>query len=241
MVVWGGLVIGSRPADHNHPYGHGKAEPLAALAVAILLLVAAAGISIRALHRTVDPGEAPAAFTLLVLLAVVVVKEAMYRFESRVGQRIESTVIVVDAWHHRSDALTSAAAAIGITVALIGGEGYEGADGWAALAACAVIFVNAFRFARSAVVELMDTTPDTELGDSIQQATLEVDGARCVEKILLRKMGPHLYVDLHLEVDPGLTVRKAHAIAHDVKDSIMSRWPTVADVLVHVEPHGRQQ
>ena len=162
----------------------------------------------------------------------------MYRFELGIGRRIDSTVVVVDAWHHRSDALTSAAAAIGITIALIGGEGYEPADDWAALAACAIIMFNGLRFARSAVGELMDTTPDPELVDSIRQAPLEVQGARCVEKVLMRKMGPQLYVDLHLEVDPGMTVRKAHGIAHEVKDLIMSRWPAVADVLIHVEPHG---
>ena len=241
VVVWGGLAIGSRPADHDHPYGHGKAEPLAAFVVALLLLAAAVGIAIRALHHVVEPHEAPAAFTLVVLFAVIAVKEAMYRFELRVGQRIDSTVIVVDAWHHRSDALTSAAAAIGITIALIGGEGYERADDLAALAACVVIIVNGARFARSAVAELMDTTPDTDLFDSVQEATLQVEGAHRVEKVLVRKMGPRLYIDLHLEVDAGLTVRKAHGIAHEVKDSIMSRWPSVADVLVHVEPHSQDE
>ena len=139
VIVWGGLTIGARPADRNHPYGHGKAEPLAALAVAGLLLAAAVGIAYQAIQHIIAPQKTPAFFTLVVLLAVIAIKEAMYRFELGIGRRIDSTVVVVDAWHHRSDALTSAAAAIGITIALIGGEGYEPADDWAALAACAII------------------------------------------------------------------------------------------------------
>ncbi len=135
------------------------------------------------------------------------------------------------------DAISSAAAAVGITIALIGQEGWEAADDWAALVACLVIVANGLNFIRSAVGELMDTTPKTGLVDTIQVAVLQVDGARYVEKILVRKMGPSLYVDLHLEVDPTLTVHRAHEIAHAVKDVILARWPQVADVLVHVEPH----
>ncbi|MGB2987553.1 MAG: cation diffusion facilitator family transporter [Phycisphaerae bacterium] len=236
-IVWGGLVIASRPADENHPYGHGKAEPLAALAVAVMLIGAAIVIATQAIHGTRVPQEAPAAYTLVVLLAVVVVKEAMCRYELRTAKRIGSTAITVDAWHHRSDALTSTAAAIGITIALVGGEGYESADDWAALAACLVIVINGLRFARIAVGELMDTTPDTALADEIQVIASGVEGARFVEKVLVRKAGPALYVDLHLEVDPALTVREAHGIAHAVKDAIKSRRAEVADVLVHVEPH----
>ena len=236
-IVWGGLVMASRPADESHPYGHGKAEPLAALAVAAMLIGAAAVIAIQAAEGIRAPHQTPAAYTLVVLLVVVVIKETMYRYESRIAKRIGSTAIIVDAWHHRSDALTSAVAAGGITIALVGGEGYEVADDCAALAACLVIVVNGLRFARSAVNELMDTTPDTTLIDSISTVALEAEGAKLVEKVLVRKMGPNLYVDLHLEVDPRLTVSRAHEIAHMVKDMIIARWPQVADVLVHIEPH----
>ena len=238
LIVWGGLAIAAKPADRNHPYGHGKAEPLAALAVALMLILAAAGIASQAVREIQSPGDAPAAFTLIVLLGVIVVKETMYRYEYGVARRTGSTAIHVDAWHHRSDALTSAAAAVGIAIALIGGKGYEAADDWAALVACAVIVFNGSRFARTAVRELMDTTPDTTLADAIQTTAVTVDGARLVEKVLIRKMGPRVYIDLHLEVDPELSVRRAHRIGHDVKDRIMAQWPQVADVLVHVEPHG---
>lgn len=240
-IVWSGLTLASKPADHNHPYGHGKAEPLAALAVATMLVAAGVGIAVQAVHQIRAPDTSPAFYTLVVLIVVVLIKEAMYRYESRVAAASESSAVMVDAWHHRSDALTSAAAAIGITIALIGGAGYEAADDWAALAACVVITANGGRFARRAVTELMDTSPGSEWVERIQGAALDVGGVCDVEKVLVRKMGSRLYVDLHLEVDPALTVKRAHEIAHAVKDSIRNRWPRVADVLVHVEPHDPRE
>jgi len=201
-----------------------------------MLLGAAATIAVQAVGEIRVPHHAPASYTLIVLLAVVAIKETMFRYQTGVGRSIDSTAIRVDAWHSRSDAITSAAAAIGIAVALIGGAGYESADDWAALAACAVIVTNGVRFARTAVMELMDTTPRALLIDEIRATVLRVDGAMYVEKLLVRKMGPQLYVDLHLEVDPDLPVREAHRIAHVVKDSIMAGRREVADVLVHIEP-----
>lgn len=238
FIVWSGLVIAARPADVDHPYGHGKAEPLAALAVALMLVAAAIGIAWQALHEIRVPHSVPAIYTLPVLVGVIVIKEAMYRYEWAVARRIRSSAISVDAWHHRSDALTSAAAAVGISIALLGGPGYAAADDWAALLVCVVVVFNGVRFARFAIVELMDTLPDPTLMESIQKASLEVDGAKFVEKVLIRKMGPRVYVDMHLEVDPSLTVREAHGIAHQVKDVLRTRWPQIADVLVHIEPHG---
>lgn len=236
-IVWGGLIIASKPADENHPYGHGKAEPLAALAVATMLIGSGGGIAIQAVHAIRASHSAPAPYTLLVLLMVVAAKETMYRYASRTARRIGSTAVFVDAWHHRSDALTSAVAAVGITIALVGGEGYETADDWAALVVCLAIVANGLWFVRTAVKELMDTRPDTTLIDTIQAAAAETSDAEYVEKVLIRKMGHRLYVDLHLEVDPELSVARAHEIAHRVKDAIMARNPRVADVLVHVEPH----
>lgn len=236
-IVWGGLTIAAKPADENHPYGHGKAEPLAALAVALMLVGAGIGIAINAIREIHLPHHAPASYTLVVLIAVVVIKEAMYRYESATARRIRSTAISVDAWHHRGDALTSAAAAVGITIALVGGEGYESADDWAALAACLVIVGNGARFVRYAVGELMDTAPAAVEAESIRASALEVAGAELVEKVVVRKMGPSVFVDLHLEVDPSMSVLDAHGIAHAVKDRIKSNFPHVADVLVHLEPH----
>lgn len=237
-IVWGGMVIASRPADEDHPYGHGKADPLAGLVVALLLLLAAGWIASEAVHHIRVPHRSPAAYTLIVLITVIVIKEGMYRFLLRTGEHIGSTALCADAWHHRGDAITSAAAAIGITIALIGGAGYEAADDWAALLACLLIAGNGVRFTRRAVLELMDTTPHASLSDGFRATALKVDGAEAIEKVLVRKMGPRLYVDLHLEVNPSLTVLEAHAIAHAVKDRIMEDWRQVADVLVHVEPHA---
>jgi cation diffusion facilitator family transporter len=166
-IVRAGMVIASRPADANHPYGHGKAEPLAALAVAVMLLASVVFIAVQSIYEIRTPHERPASYTLVVLLAVVVFKEAFYQYGSRVARRIRSTAVAVEAWHHRSDALTSIAAAVGITIALVGGPGFAQADDWAALVACAVILFNGARFARFAVHELMDTVPATSLEEGI--------------------------------------------------------------------------
>ena len=237
IIVWSGFVIASKPPDENHPYGHGKAEPLAALAVSVMLISAAGLIAFQAAHGIRMEHESPAPYTLIVLLMVIVIKEATYRYESGVARAIESTAIAADAWHHRGDALTSLAAGIGITIALVGGKGYESADDWAALAACSIILFNGLRFARFSIHELMDTVPKTTAAVAIEEAAAGVQGAKRVEKVLVRKMGSRLYVDLHLEVDPAISVLQAHEIAHHVKNAIIKTRPEVADVLVHVEPY----
>lgn len=237
VIVWSGFVIASRPPDENHPYGHGKAEPLAALAVSGMLVGAAGLIAYQAAQGIRQPHELPAPYTLIVLLVVVIVKEATYRYEWSIARSIDSTAIAADAWHHRSDAITSLAAGVGIAIALFGGVGYASADDWAALVGCSIILINALHFARLSVKELMDTVPETAMPGAIEEVALGVEGARLIEKVLIRKMGPAIYVDLHLEVDPTVTVLEAHDIAHRVKDAIMVAKPAVADVMVHVEPH----
>ncbi len=237
VIVRAGLVIAARPADSNHPYGHGKAEPLAALTVSIMLLAAATTIAVHAVDEIRMPHRGPAPYTLVVLIVVVFIKESMYRYEARVSRAARSTAVLCDAWHHRSDAITSAAAALGILIALVGGPGYETADDWAALLACCIIMANGLLLARASVHELMDTAPAESLLEVVAEAALAVEGALAVEKVLIRKAGPHYLVDMHLEVDPLLPVRDGHAIAHKVKDAIISRQLGVTDVLIHVEPH----
>lgn len=237
LIAWCGFAIGSRPADDNHPYGHGKAEPLAALAVAVMLCFAAMGIAWEAVHAMRTPHDAPAPYTLIVLIVTIVIKEAMFRFASRTGKDIDSSVILADAWHHRSDAITSLAAAVGITLTLLAGPAWITADEWAALLACLVIAGNGLRFVRHAIRELMDTAPPDAPLAEIRSSALTVQGARAIEKVLTRKVGPNWFVDLHLEVDGHVPVRDAHEIAHNVKDAIMHRLPAVADVLIHVEPY----
>lgn len=238
LIVLGGLKISSLPPDDDHPYGHGKAEPLAAVAVSLTLLAAAVGIAIESIREIVTPHHAPQPFTLLVLVLVVVTKETLFRRVFEVGTAIESTAVRSDAWHHRSDALTSSAAFVGITVSLIGGPGYESADDWAALIASGVIVFNAIRIMRPAIDEVMDAAPHPSVEESIRATASRVAGVEGLDKSSVRKMGLVYYVDLHVTVDGAITVKDGHEIARDVKRSIMAAHPSVAEVLIHIEPTG---
>jgi cation diffusion facilitator family transporter len=238
IVIWGGLTVAAKPPDQTHPYGHGKAEPIAAIVVALSVLVAAIGLAIESVREILTPHHGPAPFTLAVLVVVIVVKEILFRYVNRVGKEFESTAVQTDAWHHRSDALTSAAAFIGISVALIGGERWRSADDWAALFACAVIGANGVRLLLPAFHEIMDTAPGGKIVMSIQRVAASVPGVVEVEKCRARKMGLDFYVDLHARVDGNISVHEGHEIAHRVKAAIRQSNPRVADVLVHIEPAG---
>jgi cation diffusion facilitator family transporter len=236
IVIWGGLTVAARPPDRTHPYGHGKAEPIAALVVAICVLAAAIGLAIESLREILTPHHGPAPFTLAILVVVIVIKEFLFRYVNRIGQDLESTAVQTDAWHHRSDALTSAAAFIGISVALIGGERWQSADDWAALFACAVIAANGVRLALPAFQEIMDTAPGGKIIKSILAVASSVPGVVEVEKCHARKMGLDYYVDLHVGVDGNISVHEGHEIAHRVKAAIQQNDSRIADVLVHIEP-----
>lgn len=238
FVVMGGLKIAAAPPDEDHPYGHGKAEPLAAMVVAVALCTAAVGIAIQSTREIVTPHHAPAPFTLLVLVLVVLVKESMFRYVVGVGRRVASTAVQTDAWHHRSDALTSAAAFVGISVALIGGEGYEAADDWAALLVAGVIFTNGVRLLVPAVQEVMDRAPSPEIEELVRATAERIPGVAGLDKCKVRKSGLSYFVDLHVEVDGALTVSQGHHIAHLVKDAIRAANARIVDVLVHIEPVG---
>ncbi len=235
-IVWGGLAVAAKPPDADHPYGHGKAESLATLVVAFMLLGAAIGIAIQAVRGLLTPHPAPRVFTLPVLIAVVIIKEALYRRVAQAGRASGSTAVRSEAWHHRSDALTSLAAAVGITVALIGGEAYAAADNWAALAACLIIATNGMRFLKVAVGELMDVSPDEAFLSAVRETALAVDGVGGVEKLFARKTGSRFLVDMHLEVDPEITVEQGHRIGHRVKAALLEEHQPIADVLIHLEP-----
>jgi cation diffusion facilitator family transporter len=237
LIVWRGLIVAAAPADEDHPYGHGKAEPIASAIVAAMLLGAALWIALKAFSEIMQPHPAPKAFTLIVLL-VVVVKEGLFRFVSREGKAVDSSAVRTDAWHHRSDAITSVAAGVGISVALIGGNGYESADDVAAIAAAGVIAWNGWHLLRPALNELMDTAPGPEVIDQIRRIAGTTPGVDHVEKCIVRKVGYQYFVDMHVEVDPQMTVLDSHKIAHDVKDKIRDALPAVSDVLVHIEPLG---
>jgi cation diffusion facilitator family transporter len=237
IIVWRGLVVAAEPPDREHPYGHGKAEPLAAASVSIMLLLAAVGIIIKSAAELTDPHrERPRAFTLAVLLGVVVVKELLFRFVSREAKTAESIAVHTDAWHHRSDAITSLAAAIGITFSLLGGPNFLFADDAAAILAGLIIVWNGWQLLRPALSELMDASPNAALVAKIKSTAGKVPGVNAIEKCIVRKAGFQYFVDMHVEVDPQMTVLEGHAIAHNVKDCVREAMPTVRDVLVHIEP-----
>ena len=236
IIVWRGLQIASKPPDPEHPYGHGKAEPIAAALVAVLLLMAGVGIAIQSIHEIRSPRLGPAPFTLIVLLVVIAIKESLFQRLHRVGRTIGSAAVHTDAWHHRSDAITSAAAAVGIAVAIIGGKGYEAADDWAALFASGIILFTGLRLLRPATEELMDRSPEPGLVERATHVAEGHPGVHRVEKLLMRKMGLYFIADMHLEVDPNMTVFRGHEISHEVKEAIRAAYPQIVELTIHVEP-----
>lgn len=246
VIVWGGLKIGARPPDSTHPYGHGKAEGIAVLAVAALLIAAAVWIAVEAVHQIKTPHSTPAPFTLLVLVGVVVVKELLFRVIHRVGDRADSGAVRADAWHHRADAITSLAAFIGISVSLAGARfgsprvQWETADDWAALFASAIILYNALNLVKIALRELMDAADPADLQRVIEPASriaLSVPGVRAVEKTLARKSGAAYHLDMHVQVDPQMPVAEAHAVGGRVRAAVRTGLANVRDVLIHIEPY----
>ncbi len=243
IVVVIGCRMAGKPADENHPYGHGKFEPLAAAVVATLLFVAAVGIAVESVKEIITPHHAPAPFTLGVLLAVIIVKELLFRFVITVGDELQSTVVKGDAWHHRADALTSAAAFIGISIAIIGGPGFEAADDYAALAAAFIIAINAVLLLKPAVYELIDTAPSPVIAQDIRAIAHSVPGVLGTHKCHVRKVGFDHFVDLDVLCDPEMSIRQGHEVAHDVGEAIHAQLPYITKVLVHVEPaddYGRR-
>lgn len=241
LIVWSGLRFAALPADANHPYGHGKAEPIAGAIVSVVLLGAAVMIAVQSLYEIRNPHSPPAPFTLVVLVVVVVVKEVMFRLSWRTGSAIDSAALKADAWHHRSDALTSVAAFVGITIALVAGPGFETADDWAALLACAIIAWNGFRFLRNSLDEMMDAAVSPSIVEEVRRLAGDVEGVVEIEKCRVRKVGLHLALDIHVVVDGDLPVRRGHAIAHQVEAKLLHSHHRINDVVVHIEPAGEER
>jgi cation diffusion facilitator family transporter len=236
IVIWGGLRFAARPPDETHPYGHGKAEPLTAIFVALGVLAAALMLAVQSTRTLFLPHHVPAPFTLGVLVAVVIVKETLFRYVVRFGRSIASIAVEADAWRHRADVLTSVAAFIGISIALIGGEKWQSADHWAAIFVCLVIATIGVRLLGPALHDILDTAPRGGIIDSVRQAAASVPGVIEIDKCLVRKMGLDFYVDLHVKVNGDISVREGHHIAHEVKRVIQQTDARIADVLVHIEP-----
>lgn len=235
LIVWSGLRWAARPADDTHPYGHGKAEALAAFIVAGMLVIAGLAIAFEAVREILTPHPAPAAWTLWVLITVVVIKESMHAVARRAARRTNSSAMLADAWHHRSDSITSAAAFVGIAVAVYGPPAYVIADEVAALVASGVIIAGAVRVMRRPLAELLDEHPGA-LVAQVRLAAGAVPGVRDVEKVFARSIGGEHLVDMHLHVDGGMTVRDAHALSGKVKSAVRAAAPSVRNVLIHVEP-----
>ena len=236
LVVWSGLRIASRNPDERYPFGYGRAEALAAGGVSALMLGAATGIAIEAIAEIRTPHDAPAWWTLLVLALVIVVKELLANRVMAVSEASGSVVVAADAWHHRADAISSGAAFIGITVALIGGPGWEPADDWAALVAAGVILVNGGLLMRTAIRDLMDRAPEPAILATVSDAALTTPGVLAIEKLKIRKTGTAFYVDIHVQADPALSLHDAHILSGMVKSAIRQLVPAAMGVLIHMEP-----
>ncbi len=236
FIVYFGLRLSLKPPDANHPYGHGKFEPIAATVVSMSLTGAALTIAVVSVREILTPHQSPAPYTLIVLAGAAIIKEWLFHYVNEVGQSIESTAVRADAWHHRSDAITSSLAFVGISIGLIGGKGYETADDWAALGAACILLFNAYRQLRPALEELTDAAPPGDIDSAVRRVARAVPGVAGLDKCFVRKMGFDLYVDLHVVVDGDIPVREGHRIAHLVKDAILASDSRIAEVLVHIEP-----
>jgi cation diffusion facilitator family transporter len=236
-IVYVGLKYSAKPRDANHPYGHGKAEPLAAAVVGLALVGAGVSIAVESIREILTPHSLPEPFTLVILAGVVLLKEGLFRYVNRVGSDIESLAVKADAWHHRSDAITSGLAFIGISTALWLGPGYEAADDWAALMAAGIILFNAYHQIRPALHDLSDAAPPATITEQVRATARTVDGVRDLEKCFVRKMGFEYFVDLHVLVDADHSVREGHRIAHATKDAIQAANPRITEVLIHIEPY----
>lgn len=239
LITWGGFYLSLRPFDQSHPYGYGKCESLAGLFSATMLLLAAGTIAWNAAHEILTPHHSPEWFTLPVLISVVIVKWLVSQKVKALGDSMDSRALEGDAWHHISDALTSGMAAVGISIALIGGDKYVMADDWAALAACVIIWINGCIIFRKSLHDLLDGKVSDAVAQEICNRAMKVSGVADVEKCRIRKSGVGLFVELHLEVDENMTVRRGHEVGHEVKNLLRRLKPEILDVVVHLEPHRR--
>lgn len=237
VLVLLGLQYASKPPDENHPYGHGRAEALVTFLVVGFLIVSACIIAWQSIENIRTPHAMPESFTLWFLGVIILWKEASYRFVIRKSKETHSSSLKADAWHHRSDAITSVAAFIGISVALILGPGYEAADDWAALFSSAFILYNCYKIFRPALGEIMDENIYPEMEKRIRSVSLNVDGVSATEKLLLRKTGMTYQLELHANVDGNISVRKGHAISHTLKDALKKDIPELGNVTIHIEPN----
>ncbi|POY38313.1 cation-efflux pump [Solitalea longa] len=236
LLVLLGLKYTNRPADENHPYGHGRLEPLITFMVVAFLVTSATVIAYESIQNINQPHALPRKFTLLILIPLIIWKEVSFQLVMKRARQTNSSALRADAWHHRSDAVTSLAALIGISIALIFGKGYESADDWAALFAAGFILFNSYKIFRPALGEIMDEHMYDDLVDDIRKVALTVKGIEATEKCFIRKAGMIYHVDLHAIVEATITVKQGHDIAHQLKDTLRREIPQLGHILIHVEP-----
>jgi cation diffusion facilitator family transporter len=239
IIVLFGIRYASRPADKNHPYGHGRIEPLITFLVVGFLIISATIIAYESIHNIGRPHPLPKPWTLIVLGIIIMWQEISFRFVMKKARSTNSSSLKADAWHHRSDAITSVSAFIGISIVLLLGKGYESADNWAALFAAIFIVYNSYSIFRPALGEIMDENLYDGLIRSIRSIALEVDGIMGTEKCLVRKAGMKYHVDLHATVDGKISVDRGHEISHNLKDTLKTGLPQLGEVLIHIEPYHR--
>jgi cation diffusion facilitator family transporter len=239
-IVLAALYIAQRPADRQHPYGHSRAEGVGSLSLAWIIAFSALFIAWEAISRLVEPHPSPDSWTLWVAVANTVLKEALYRVNLRVGQRVGSNAVVTNAWDHRIDAFCSLAVMAGIAAVWWGGERFVWADGAAALVVAAVILWSAYNLLRTSASELLDQQADDKVVNEIRAVARKVPGVRSLEKLRVRRSGMELFADMHVEVDPNLSVERGHAIGHDVKSALLDEFTALRDVLVHLEPESHR-
>ncbi|MFV8361637.1 cation diffusion facilitator family transporter [Flavobacterium sp. LS1P3] len=237
FLVLFGIKYSNKPADENHPYGHGRAEPLITFLVVGFLITSATIIAYESIINIGTPHELPKPWTLIVLGAIIIWKEYSFRVVMKRSIQTNSSSLRADAWHHRSDAITSVAAFLGISIALVLGNGYESADDWAALFASGFILYNSYQIFRPALGEIMDEHLYDDLIEQIRIVSLQVDGIIDTEKCFIRKAGMQYHVDLHAIVDSNSTVKEGHDLAHKLKDTLREEIPELGHVLIHVEPN----
>jgi cation diffusion facilitator family transporter len=237
FLVLFGIKYSNKPADENHPYGHGRAEPLVTFLVVGFLITSATIIAYESIQNIQTPHELPKSFTLFVLGAIILWKEISFQIVMKKSIETNSSSLKADAWHHRSDAITSIAAFIGISIALYFGKGYESADDWAALLASVFILYNCYKIFRPALGEIMDEHLYHDLENEIKQISLTVQGVICIEKCFIRKAGMKYHVDLHIIVDGNKSVKEGHDIAHNLKDTLRKELMELGHVLIHIEPN----
>lgn len=237
LLVLFGLKYAKRPADKNHPYGHGKIEPLITFLVVAFLVTSATIIAYESIQHIQTSHKTPKSWTLIVLGCIILWKEISFQVVIRKSKETNSSSLKADAWHHRSDAITSVMAFIGISIAIIFGEGYETADDWAALLASVFILYNSYLIFRPALGEIMDEHFYDDLIIEIREKSIEIQGVLGTEKCFVRKAGMYYHVDLHVIVNGKISVKEGHIIAHKLKDYLINEIPNLDYVLIHIEPN----